>query len=79
MDAITIRGNYVRYMQSLTMDEIQVEDVSENLKIKMSSGNNQLVERILSQGTRETIDLVFRLPKGIALTYKRMRTITMGI
>ena len=61
IDVSSLSTNFIMYMQKLTDNSISVEDFNDRLSIKMNSGSNQLIESILSYGTRETIELAFRL------------------
>lgn len=71
IDVTVLKNSFVDYMQKLTGGSIDVEDLSSSMELKMKSGSNQLADGILSDGTRETIELAFRLamideifPKG---------------
>lgn len=61
VDITTLSENFKKYINGLTDGAITVDEFGENLGIALTSGSNTLTDRILSEGTRETINLAFRL------------------
>ncbi len=59
-DFSSLRRNFEHYLGKLS-DGIEVTDMNDNLRAMMTSGDNLLTRDTLSNGTRETITLAFRL------------------
>ena len=61
MDVTSLKDNFTRYLHMLTSERVSVDDLSSTLELTLASDDNLLNETILSNGTRETIELAFRL------------------
>lgn len=53
--------NFKEYLGIITNDRVKVRDMDENLGVRLSSDSYALTYDILSDGTKETIALAFRL------------------
>ena len=58
---LTIEANFKKYLDELTQGGITLQEVSDKLETKMVSGSHPLTYHILSEGTKDTIALAFRL------------------
>ena len=56
-----IEENFKHNLSILTDGTIQVDSIREDLKASITSGKSILSEDILSEGTKDTISLAFRL------------------
>lgn len=56
-----VRENFEKYLSELSGGSIKLESIDENLKTNILSGTHRLNSEILSEGTKDTISLAFRL------------------
>ena len=56
-----IQANFRRNLALLSEDTIRMEDMDEKLRPSLVSGSSRLTHNILSEGTKDTISLAFRL------------------
>ena len=61
MDVSTLSENFTKYITHLSAGDVVVKDFNGNIKSSIVSGENKLLHNILSDGTKETIELAFRL------------------
>ena len=66
-----IESNFRKYLSIISEGNIELQNIDETMSANLSSGNNKLAFDILSNGTKDTISLAFRLamlehlyPKG---------------
>ncbi len=56
-----IEKSFREYLSLLTDGEIALEDIRDDLKTSITSGSHRLTAEILSEGTKDTVLLAFRL------------------
>lgn len=56
-----VRENFEKYLSELSGGSIKLESIDENLKTNILSGTHRMNSEILSEGTKDTISLAFRL------------------
>ena len=56
-----IQAHFQEYLTALTDGSLHLEDMDEKLHAAMVSGNSRLTYSTLSEGTKDTISLAFRL------------------
>ena len=61
MDVTSLEKNFKAYLSRLTNNRVTVDNLNNSLELEVSSNDNQLKDYILSVGTRESIELAFRL------------------
>ena len=58
---LDIQAGFRRNLALLSEDTIRMEDMDEKLRPSLVSGNSRLTHNILSEGTKDTVALAFRL------------------
>lgn len=56
-----IEESFQKYLAAISKDSISLEEMTDNLSTKLVSGRHPLSVEILSDGTKDTISLAFRL------------------
>ena len=56
-----IEAKFREYLKIITAGTLQLEQMDEQMSVKLASGDNALTYDILSDGTKDTVSLAFRL------------------